>query len=342
MDSDNPRYSTHYDWFAGTSASAPHVTGVAGMIWALNPELTGAEVKDIILSNPNLDISISVDVQGDAQNFPVLCAGSAVSYAASEAPTQGQPAPRTIRGQVRAYGNFTTASIRITRQSDGEIVATRFVDTMATDGSFRITLPRDIYRISVVEAPWWPDKLLDLNYTVPEVVINLQPPLIGDEINIMVDGVLLPPSDPPAFIEDGRTMAPFAFVARAMGYNVRWEDNAPDDRRVILYNTYRQFIIWIGRPYFQRLEGGGVFTHEFMAGETGAVVPFIRHDRTFLPIASIGYAVGFDVEWINEWRLVRFTRQVNARAGIIAQQRRRNQTAIEEVIINDVEWRGGA
>ena len=34
--------------FAGTSAAAPHVTGVASLVWSANPNLTAAEVKEIL------------------------------------------------------------------------------------------------------------------------------------------------------------------------------------------------------------------------------------------------------------------------------------------------------
>jgi len=38
-----------YEFFSGTSASAPLVTGVAGLLKAIKPELTPAEIKDILI-----------------------------------------------------------------------------------------------------------------------------------------------------------------------------------------------------------------------------------------------------------------------------------------------------
>ena len=47
-----PKPNNQYDSnFSGTSASAPMVTGVAGLIKAIKPELTPAQVKDILVRN---------------------------------------------------------------------------------------------------------------------------------------------------------------------------------------------------------------------------------------------------------------------------------------------------
>ena len=42
-------YTNDYDFMDGTSVAAPHVSGVAAMIFGIDPTLSGAEVKDIIL-----------------------------------------------------------------------------------------------------------------------------------------------------------------------------------------------------------------------------------------------------------------------------------------------------
>ncbi|MBQ6264751.1 MAG: S8 family serine peptidase [Clostridia bacterium] len=44
-----------YDYLSGTSMAAPVVTGVATLVWSVNPEMTGAQVKKIVTSPKNSD-----------------------------------------------------------------------------------------------------------------------------------------------------------------------------------------------------------------------------------------------------------------------------------------------
>lgn len=45
-----------YRTMTGTSQAAPHVSGVAALVWAANPSLTGAEVVDIIKETADIDL----------------------------------------------------------------------------------------------------------------------------------------------------------------------------------------------------------------------------------------------------------------------------------------------
>ena len=44
---------------SGTSMAAPVVTGVASLVWSVNPQLTGAEVKEIVCANENTRYEVS-------------------------------------------------------------------------------------------------------------------------------------------------------------------------------------------------------------------------------------------------------------------------------------------
>ena len=49
------------NYMCGTSVAAPHVSGVAAMVWSANSSLTGAEVKDIVC-NTNRDDSWDLNI----------------------------------------------------------------------------------------------------------------------------------------------------------------------------------------------------------------------------------------------------------------------------------------
>ena len=47
-----------YSFFSGTSMSAPHVSGAAALMWAFNPNLTIAEVKNLLLLNGDVQSTL--------------------------------------------------------------------------------------------------------------------------------------------------------------------------------------------------------------------------------------------------------------------------------------------
>ncbi|MBP5363224.1 MAG: S8 family serine peptidase [Ruminococcus sp.] len=72
------------DW-DGTSMAAPHVAGVAAMIWSANNSLTGAEVKEIIVNNTN-ERNTSLEIV-DAERCVGVALGIERSYELMEKDT---------------------------------------------------------------------------------------------------------------------------------------------------------------------------------------------------------------------------------------------------------------
>lgn len=203
--------NTHYDSLYGTSMAAPHVTGTAAMVWALNPDLTGAQVKDIIVNRAYHNyITITIDVHGDIQIFPALCAGSAVEYTVAGVVGEGRHSRdyNTVFGIVRLYeerdtlNSAVSAEIEIYKWTDDRIVRVEYaaVDNNIVPtpiltrrlhpyNTFEITLPRGMYKLIVSNVEnrqavytYW----LDLNYPVPFQILELRK---GYDLTIMADGV---------------------------------------------------------------------------------------------------------------------------------------------------------
>ena len=119
----------HKDYYwSGTSMATPHVSGVAAMVWSANRSLTGAQVKDIILSNPNpsdttivtLDAYSSVlaafglpndIVSADSENgavfgFVVKKGALSQNIQGAQVTLTGKDSDETYTGITDAFGHF--------------------------------------------------------------------------------------------------------------------------------------------------------------------------------------------------------------------------------------------
>jgi len=70
-----------YGWMSGTSMAAPHVTAVAAMAWSTNPEITGADVKQILLENTCYTAASAVDSPMPGYEYDMVNAYLAVQAA---------------------------------------------------------------------------------------------------------------------------------------------------------------------------------------------------------------------------------------------------------------------
>ena len=81
--SDTKNYDTI---FGGTSASAPMVTGVAGLIKAIKPELTPGQIKDILVRNAD-PIQTDKPIGGRLNAFKAVCDPMVLNCAPTPPPT---------------------------------------------------------------------------------------------------------------------------------------------------------------------------------------------------------------------------------------------------------------
>lgn len=75
-----------YEEFSGTSMAAPMVTGVASLVWSVNPSFTGAQVKEIVCTSTDKVAAINYDVKYfyddvELMEYPVVNAKLAVEEA---------------------------------------------------------------------------------------------------------------------------------------------------------------------------------------------------------------------------------------------------------------------
>ncbi|MCL2055212.1 MAG: S8 family serine peptidase [Oscillospiraceae bacterium] len=82
----NNSYTQTGRWLTGTSLAAPHVSGVAGMMYSINPNLKGYEVKNIIINSAEYSARQDpnnrwVTAPGDKSRFAILDADESVKSA---------------------------------------------------------------------------------------------------------------------------------------------------------------------------------------------------------------------------------------------------------------------
>lgn len=112
-----------YEYLSGTSMSAPIVTGIASLVWSVNSDFSGAEVKEIVCSSTEAvaAVNTSVDYYYDVEllDYPMVNAKLAVEEAIK-----------------RTDSSVGTVSGKIVGGDAAEIVFNETSHTVFSDGSY--------------------------------------------------------------------------------------------------------------------------------------------------------------------------------------------------------------
>jgi len=192
----NSKYGNTYKengneyYWSGTSMAAPHVSGVAAMVWSLNNNLTGAQVKEIVCSSHNSRYS----------SCDVVDAYIATQKAASTLGLSNNK--NSNNGGILCW--VVSASDDETKISNATVTAVnmqtneKFTTTTDDLGHFELFVPAGKYTLTVHAEGYndfaWPNEKEP--YTNPIVVENNKVNYLNDwiKMNVEKEAVLSPES----------------------------------------------------------------------------------------------------------------------------------------------------
>lgn len=141
-------YSTKvngYTYMTGTSQAAPMVTGVAGLVWSINPNFTGTEVKKIICDSVDTSVSSNHNKASDTLTYKLLNAKLAVETAIMK--TDGYLYNCSVKFVDSDTELTIPAKCTIYKATDEEAQNFERYRYIHYSERFNIELPNGIYRI---------------------------------------------------------------------------------------------------------------------------------------------------------------------------------------------------
>ena len=316
---------------SGTSMAAPHATGVAGMVWGIDPHLTGADVRRILIEqsrrteNNAREYIWASPAPGVGWETPILDANRAVFHASQRANATTKRIPSTgyttVFGSVKAFPSVSAPLTVAFYRNAERVEATNAIyayeryspqtSTMIRRYHFAAILPKGVYRMVVyphVGSAFY-SRTLDLT---GEAAIPYQLVPIGlNEILLQLYTVAIT-TEPywflhlPAFLENDRTFAPLDPVASYLGATGIW---LPERQEVHLTNENFHVIMPLdvdSETYFAEtfyvvnLATGVTEIRQFYS----YIGPHLVNGMVFLPVRSTATALGFRPIWYGEERRV--------------------------------------
>ena len=159
-----------FAYMSGTSMAAPHVSGVASMVWSINPNLTGSQVKEIVVKSADRPITHT-----DGITYNILNAENAVNKAIESKTSISPWTPldsnygAVVSRVVESANNNNIISNAIISAYDGngEYVGSAMSDENA--GQFELYLPDGEYTIVAYQMGYMPAVKRNIKATSGEV-----------------------------------------------------------------------------------------------------------------------------------------------------------------------------
>jgi len=150
---------------------------------------------------------------------------------------------------------------------------------------------RNIFYISAVLKP------LNIDISKTEIVIDIDRldalRLKIGEREIWNDGEKTTMDTSP-FIISGRTFVPIRFVSESLGGTVLWDG---EERKVTIILNGETIEMWIGKNYAY-VNGQS----ELIDSKNPDITPFIKDDRTFVPLRFVSESLGMKVIWVGSFQ----------------------------------------
>lgn len=149
-----------YDYKDGTSMAAPYVSGIAALCYSVNPDLTGDQIKDIIVNSYSTTVKATVS-SSKSYTYPLVNAKTAVVTALLMDTGDKVSSTGSVIGTV--IGDYDDISVACSTTGSS---TSKYITTDA-DGNFELILQKGVYDIVISS-----DGYISTTYTNVEVKKN--------------------------------------------------------------------------------------------------------------------------------------------------------------------------
>ena len=144
------RKGNNYGKTEGTSLAAPIVSGVAALVWSVNPSLSAGDVRDILLQNHLYEADITRD--GVTYTYPMVDAYAAVKAAVEG--VENTVSGRVLDADVDPKTPIENVTVTVSDASGKEISTTTaetgaFTAIVDEPGTYTLTFSKDGYKTVV-------------------------------------------------------------------------------------------------------------------------------------------------------------------------------------------------